>query len=167
MDPANGIREVFGLDGLGHVPAGPGANHRDHVFCLIRDREGEELHIRIGLRHSFNHRDPTTVGHVDIDQDYIRLQTPDFLDGGIHVMRRAHDPEFLVQLRLHTGEKETMVVDQVDVDVHSASLSKTSVPSPGSLSMPTTPPAFSIRDRIDWEIPFRSGGTSSGLNPDP
>src|SRR5690606_27720855 len=109
------------------------------------------------------------LGHVDVQQDHVRLELGDGLDRRVDVLGLAHDLDRVAQLGPHPRPEEPVVVD----DQHPRHcfstfiVSITSVPSPGSVRTRAEPPCRSILPMMDSLMPIRSAGTASRSNPLP
>src|SRR4051812_25198096 len=102
---------------------------------------------------------------MHVEQHDVGLE---FRDAAHRVLDGGRVPEHVdqpVQLGLHAGAEELVVVD--DDDAGHPSTSSTSVPWPGREWTVAVPPWRSMRPTIESRTPRRSAGTSSGANPGP
>ena len=167
MNAAYRVGQLGPGDRLGHVAAGAGADHGDHVLGGVRDGEREELDARAVGRDGVDDRVAASVGQVDVEEDDLGVELLDQRHGVRHRSGLADDLDGVTELGAHAGEEEAVVVDEDDATLHRGSLSSTSVPPPGGLVTVALPPARSRRPSIDSRMPSRSSGTAPRSKPTP
>src|SRR5581483_334410 len=124
------------------------------------------------LRHLPDHLYAATAGHVDVEQDHVRLQLRDRADRLLDRLGLAEHLDQVAELDLDAGSEDPVVVDDHDRGwlAHGPSrsrVSSTSVPLPAPLRISARPRWRSMRPIIDSRIPRRSSGIASGSNPGP
>jgi hypothetical protein len=111
-------------------------DHVDHIFGSVRDGDGEELHLGMGLLHRLDHRPSPTTGQMDIEEDNLGLTLADHLDGRRHLVGLTDQLDMAADLGPHPGPEQIVIIDEEHPDRvghDTGMLSRTSVPDPGAL----------------------------------
>ena len=120
MNASDRVHQFLAADGFGDIPARAAPDERDHVLRRIGDAQAQILSGGRGIHARAQHCQTPTIGHVDIQENYIWLACLNAGGSLLHRSRVAHHIHDACTDRHELGPdpcaKHGMIVHQEDAD---------------------------------------------------